>query len=87
MDPSAPPMINNPDFQSPSKENPLNINTASLEQFDSLPGIGPTRAEDIITYRQNNGPFTSIEAIKEVPGIGQTTFEGIKDLITVGDLP
>ena len=86
-DPSSPAMPSGQAIQSPSKENPLNINTASLEQLDSLPGIGPTRAEDIITYRQSNGPFTSIEAIKEVPGIGQTTFNSIKDFITVGDLP
>ena len=73
--------------QEPSKENPLNINTATSEQLDLLPGIGPTRAADIITYRQSNGPFTSIEAIQKVPGIGQTTFARIKDLITVGDFP
>jgi len=70
-----------------SKENPLNINTATVEQLDLLPGIGPTRAADIIAYRQSNGPFASIEAIQKVPGIGQTTFDRIKDLITVGDLP
>jgi len=73
--------------QQPSIENPININTASLEQLDLLPGIGTTRAGDIIKYRNNNGPFTSIEAIQKVPGIGQTTFDEIKDLITVGDLP
>ena len=76
-----------PSIQELSKENPLNINTATSEQLDLLPGIGPTRAADIITYRQSNGPFTSIEAIQKVAGIGQTTFDRIKDLITVGDLP
>jgi competence protein ComEA len=73
--------------QEPSKENPLNINNATSEQLDLLPGIGPTRAKDIIAYRDSNGPFTSTEDIQDVPGIGQTTFERIKDLITVGDLP
>jgi competence protein ComEA len=80
--PSPEPMI-----QVPSKENPININNATPEQLDLLPGIGPTRAQDIITYRDNNGPFTSTEDIQDVPGIGQTTFERIKDLITVGDIP
>jgi competence protein ComEA len=61
----------------------ININTASLEELDSLPGIGPTTAQKIIEYRDANGPFSTIEDILNVSGIGPVTFDNIKDLITV----
>ena len=61
----------------------ININTASLDELDSLPGIGATLAQRIIDYRNENGPFTSIEEIMDVSGVGPSTFENIKDLITV----
>jgi competence protein ComEA len=61
----------------------ININTATLEELDSLPGIGPTLAQRIIDYRTENGPFTAIEDIMDVSGIGPVIFENIKDLITV----
>jgi len=60
----------------------LNLNTATLEELESLPGIGPTLAQRIIDYRDQNG-FYAIEDILNVPGIGQSTFDEIKDLITV----
>jgi len=49
-----------------------------------LPRIGPTMARRIVEYREVNGPFAAIEDIQNVPGIGPATFEGLKDLITVG---
>jgi competence protein ComEA len=61
----------------------ININTATLEEFDSLPGIGPTTAQKIVDYRDANGPFAAIEDIMNVSGIGPATFEDIKGLITV----
>jgi competence protein ComEA len=61
----------------------ININTATLEELDSLPGIGPTIAQRIIDYREENGAYTTIEEIMDVSGVGPATFENIKDLITV----
>ena len=61
----------------------VNINTASLEELDGLPGVGPTIAQRIIDYRTENGPFLTIEDIMNVSGIGPSTFDQIKDMITV----
>lgn len=61
----------------------INLNTATMEQLDTLPGIGPSTAAAIIAYREENGPFTSIEGLLEVTGIGPAKFDQIKDLITI----
>lgn len=61
----------------------INLNEADLEALDSLPGIGPAIAERIIQYREQNGPFATIEDIQNVSGIGPATFEEIKELIAV----
>jgi competence protein ComEA len=63
----------------------VNINTATLEELDTLPGIGPALAEGIMEFREANGPFKSIEEITLVSGIGQVTFEKMKDRISVGE--
>ena len=62
----------------------ININTASAEELDSLPGIGATLAQRIIEYREQNGPFINPEDIINVPGIGSGNYERFKDMITVG---
>ena len=61
----------------------ININTADQSQLETLPRIGPTLARNIIEYREQNGPFKRIEDIMNVPRIGEKTFQGLKDLITV----
>ena len=61
----------------------VNINTATQAQLETLPGIGPSTATKIISYRKEKGKFTKIEDIKEVSGIGDSKFEKIKDSITV----
>lgn len=61
----------------------ININRATAEQLDQLNGIGPTRAQEIVKYRQDHGSFHRIEDIKNVPGIGDSTFNKFKDQITV----
>lgn len=61
----------------------VNINTADAAQLCTLPGVGPSRAEAIIAYRQQNGAFCVIEDIMKVTGIKEGAFEKIRDLITV----
>ena len=61
----------------------ININTAAKEELMTLKGIGPARAEDIVRYREEHGPFQSVEEIMDVPGIKNNAFEKIKDDIAV----
>jgi competence protein ComEA len=61
----------------------ININTASLEELDSLPGIGPAIGQRIIDYRHNVGGFNSVEEITQVSGIGEATLAKIRDQIVV----
>ena len=63
----------------------ININTAEVWLLESLPGIGAVKAQAIVTYRQQNGPFQNIQAITEVEGIGSASLEQIKHLITVAE--
>jgi len=62
----------------------ININTADIDTLVKLPGIGEVKAKAVIQYREQNGPFKSIEEIKNVKGIGEATFLKIKDRIRVG---
>ena len=66
------------------QDNRININTADVTQLTTLTGIGATRAQAIIAYRQENGPFATIEEIMNVQGIKEGTFAKIKDEIVVG---
>jgi competence protein ComEA len=68
----------------PTVQFPININTATLEELDALPYIGPVRATEIISYRTAHGPFKRIEDLLKVYGITQEVFDRIKNLITVG---
>lgn len=61
----------------------VNINTATKEELMTITGIGESKALNIISYRETNGPFTSIEQIKEVNGIGDSLYEQIKNNITI----
>lgn len=65
----------------PSPTAPLDLNTASLEQLDALPGIGPTTAQKILDYRQAHGPFHSVADLDAVPGIGRGRIEQLKGLV------
>ncbi|MGG3719563.1 competence protein ComEA [Bacillus subtilis] len=61
----------------------VNINTATLEELQGISGVGPSKAEAIIAYREENGRFQTIEDITKVSGIGEKSFEKIKSSITV----
>ena len=75
------------DSTEPTVANPvgkININTASAELLLQLPGIGMKTAENIITYREENGTFSTIEDLLNVEGIGYGTLYNIHELITTG---
>lgn len=73
---------NNPAASSPTT-GLINLNTATAEQLQTLPRVGPVTAQKIITYRTTTGPFTSVGQLREVSGIGDVTFSGIEPLVTV----
>ena len=62
---------------------PVNLNTASVSEIATLPGVGPKAAERIVEYRQKNGGFKKIEELMNVKGIGEKSFLKLKPLITV----
>ena len=62
----------------------LDLNTAGAEDLVRLPGIGEKRAADIVAYRTEHGGFSQVEELLEISGIGQATFEGLRDYVTVG---
>lgn len=61
----------------------VNLNTATAEQLDTLPGVGPSTAAAIIAHRDQNGPFTSVDQLLDVRGIGEAKLEQLRDLVTV----
>ena len=61
----------------------ISLNQATVEQFDSLPGIGPTLAERIVQWRESNSGFSSVDQLNEVSGIGDKLFAGLKDLVSL----
>ena len=64
---------------------PVNINTATAEELDVLPGIGPALAGRVIAYREEHGPFTEVEELLEVSGIGEVVLDGLRDQIVLED--
>lgn len=68
----------------PSASALVNINTATVQELDGLPGIGLHMAQRIIDYRQKNGPFKRLDDLMSVQGIGEKNFQKLKPLITIG---
>ena len=61
----------------------IDLNTATLEQLETLPGVGPVLGQDILDYRDAHGSFSSIEQLNDVSGIGDVTFGDLKSLVSV----
>ena len=61
----------------------INVNTATAEELETLPGIGPVLAASIVDHREQNGPFTSVDQLLDVSGIGESRLADIRDLVTV----
>jgi competence protein ComEA len=68
---------------SPSAAPVINVNTATPEELETLPGIGEVLAAAIVAYREEHGPFTSVDQLLDVSGIGEVTLEEIRDLVAV----
>jgi competence protein ComEA len=62
---------------------PVSLNSATLEQLDTLPGVGPALAQQIITYRETQGPFTSVDQLDDVPGVGPAKLEQLRPLVVL----
>jgi competence protein ComEA len=67
----------------PAEGQPLNLNTATLEQLDTLSGIGPTTAQKILDYRDEVGGFSSVEELGEIPGIGDKRLASLREEVTL----
>jgi len=72
------------DYSSGEAHTLINVNIATVEELMELPGIGETRAKEIVAYRTRNGAFNSMEDLDNVDGIGETTLAEIRDLVTFG---
>ena len=74
---------NNKDNSSSKSSEKVNLNKASLEDLQTISGVGPSLAQKIITYRASIGKFKSVEDLKEISGIGDKKYESIKDFVCV----
>lgn len=63
---------------------PVDVNSADVGQLDALPGIGPSTAAAIVAYREQHGPFSSVDGLLDVRGIGDAKLDGLRDLVSVG---
>jgi competence protein ComEA len=62
----------------------VNVNTATVAQFEALPGIGPSTAQRIVAYREKNGPFKKLEDLMNIQGIGEKSFLKLRPHLTIG---
>jgi competence protein ComEA len=67
----------------PAPGHPLNLNTATLEQLDTLEGVGPATAEKILAYREEHGGFGKVDELGQIPGIGEKRLASLREQVTV----
>ena len=79
----AVPEVGEESVDTAASDSRVNLNTADAAALDTLPRIGPAMAARILTWRESNGPFVTIDDLRNVAGIGDATFEGLRELITV----
>ena len=77
------PAVNSPKPSGPKPSGPVDLNTATAEQLDALPGVGPITAAAIVAWRQGNGSFSSIDQLGEVDGIGPARLEKLRPMVRV----
>ena len=77
------PAVNSPKPSGPKPSGPVDLNTATAEQLDALPGVGPITAAAIVAWRQGNGRFSSIDQLGEVDGIGPARLEKLRPMVRV----
>ena len=83
--PSAPlPAPEVQDAKAAAPAQTVNVNTATVQQFEALPGIGPSTAQRIVAYREKNGPFKKLEDLMNVQGIGEKSFLKLRPHLTLG---
>ncbi len=63
---------------------PIDLNTATIQQLDALPGIGPSTAAAIVAHREQHGPFRTVDGLLDVRGIGDAKLDAVRDLVAVG---
>lgn len=63
----------------------VNINTASVDELNAVKGIGPSKAKAIVDYREKNGPFKSVDDLKEIKGFGDKSIAKLRGELSVGD--
>lgn len=83
-DPSTSPLPSDVLGEGDADNELIDLNDASLDALKTLPGIGEARAQAIVSHREEHGPFSSVEQIMEIRGIGEGTYENIRDLVTAG---
>jgi competence protein ComEA len=79
-EPAAAPGASGPDAGAPATA--ISLSAASVDELDTLPGIGPVTAQKIVDYRTEHGPFASVDDLDAVPGIGPTRVEQLRELVT-----
>jgi len=77
----APPAAASAGGSAPAHAGPVHLNTATVEELDALPGVGPVTAQKIVDFRQANGAFASVDELDAVPGIGPARLEELRKLV------